>query len=245
MDNPSRSWETWGKTDPYFGVLTDPGYRTSVLDDAARRRFFATGEAHIAEVFATIRSFAPDFSPRRALDFGCGVGRLVLPIAARVPEVIGIDVSPSMLEEARRVAAHLPAVSFSQQIPDGPFDLVHSYIVFQHIPEPQGQKIVRQLASRLAPQGIGALQVLYGASLPRWKRLIHWARNHVPGANALVNVATRNAIGRPVMQMNVYSLNRLIRSLHDAGCEVHRMTYTDHGWPGTYIYFRKQPKAAS
>lgn len=46
----------------------------------------------------------------RALEIGCGIGRLLGPIAARVGRVIGIDVSPRMVEAARRRTAGDPRV---------------------------------------------------------------------------------------------------------------------------------------
>ena len=39
---------------------------------------------------------------RRVLDFGCGIGRAARAMAARGAEVIGLDVSPAMIAEARR-----------------------------------------------------------------------------------------------------------------------------------------------
>lgn len=66
---------------------------------------------------------------RRALDVGTGTGAGALEIAKRFPgaEVVGLDVSPAMLEEARRLA---PGVEFVEgdatALPfgNGEFDLV-------------------------------------------------------------------------------------------------------------------------
>lgn len=66
---------------------------------------------------------------RRALDVGTGTGAGALEIAKRFhgAEVVGLDVSPAMLEEARRIA---PGVEFvegdasSLPFEDGEFDLV-------------------------------------------------------------------------------------------------------------------------
>ena len=66
---------------------------------------------------------------RRALDVGTGTGAGALEIAKRFhgAEVVGLDVSPAMLEEARRIA---PGVEFvegdASSLPfgDGEFDLV-------------------------------------------------------------------------------------------------------------------------
>src|SRR5262245_52302229 len=96
-------WEKMGRKDPYFGVLTNDKFRSGQIDAAARAEFFASGERHVQTCFETIpRCFARPFAPRRTLDFGCGVGRLVIPFARRCGEVVGADVSPAMLAEARR-----------------------------------------------------------------------------------------------------------------------------------------------
>ena len=72
--------------------------------------------------------------PRRVLDLGTGTGVVALALAERYPEaeVVGVDLSPAMIEEARR---RLPAELASSvrfevgdasalEYPDGSFDLV-------------------------------------------------------------------------------------------------------------------------
>ena len=72
--------------------------------------------------------------PRRVLDLGTGTGVVALALAERYPEgeVVGIDLSPGMIEEARRklVPALAGRVRFevgdasALALPDGDFDLV-------------------------------------------------------------------------------------------------------------------------
>lgn len=47
------------------------------------------------------------FQPRRVLDAGCGTGRVAIELDRRGVEVVGVDVDPSMLATARRLAPHL------------------------------------------------------------------------------------------------------------------------------------------
>src|SRR3954469_547208 len=102
INDSDEDWERFGRTDPYFAVLTAPEFHGQ-LSDAERAKFFDSGEAHVERVIAIIRDrLDPGFAPRTALDFGCGVGRLLIPLAKRCDEVAGVDVSPSMLAEARR-----------------------------------------------------------------------------------------------------------------------------------------------
>jgi SAM-dependent methyltransferase len=44
---------------------------------------------------------APDLPRRRALDFGCGAGRLTQPLADRFDHAVGVDIAPSMIARAK------------------------------------------------------------------------------------------------------------------------------------------------
>lgn len=71
-----RDWEQYGRQDPYFGVLTHEQFHRKDMTVRAREEFFATGVQHVAHVFDGIRThLSPDFAPKAALDFGCGVGK--------------------------------------------------------------------------------------------------------------------------------------------------------------------------
>src|SRR5215471_12097034 len=93
-----KVWEYFGKNDPYYGVLTQERYSGKALTKNLKDEFLATGEKYVSSVFATIHErFDPAFRPHRALDFGCGVGRIALPLARICDSVVGVDVSESML----------------------------------------------------------------------------------------------------------------------------------------------------
>src|SRR2546421_2721936 len=75
----------------------------------------------------------------RILDLGCGTGHLTAQIAEAGAEVIGIDSSPPMIEQARRAYPHLhfeiaDARDFSVA---GPFDAVFSNAVLHWVREPE------------------------------------------------------------------------------------------------------------
>jgi SAM-dependent methyltransferase len=48
------------------------------------------------------------YRPGSVLDAGCGTGRVAIELARRGIEVVGVDVDPSMLATARRLAPELP-----------------------------------------------------------------------------------------------------------------------------------------
>lgn len=77
----------------------------------------------------------------RALEIGCGPGRLMRHLAARFGEVHGVDVSDEMIRLARQKLQDVPHAhvhtgtgSDLRAFADESFDFVYSYAVFQHIP---------------------------------------------------------------------------------------------------------------
>ena len=248
INNSDKDWERFGKTDPYFAVLTAPEFHGR-LSDTERAKFFASGKTHIDTILAIIRDrLDPSFAPVRALDFGCGVGRLLLPLAELCRDVTGVDVSPSMLAEARRNcdAAGADNVQLVQgddglSAVAGPFDFVHTYIVLQHIPAERGEKLVSKLAAKLAPGGVGMFHVPYTDGRERLtSRLVYWLRMNVPGGKWALNLARGRSLRAPVIQMNEYSVTRLLEILWREGCREAHVRFSDHdGARGVLIFARK------
>jgi SAM-dependent methyltransferase len=239
------AWEEWGRRDPYFGVITDPRFRRSVMDEPAKRAFFESGEPHVQHVLATIRKhFDPDFVPRRVLEFGCGVGRLLFPFAAIAEDVVGLDVSSSMLQEARQNcdARQLRNVRLLRTDDDvsvadaDTFDLIHSCIVFQHIPANRGRVIFRNLLQHLGPGGMGAIQFTYS------KRRFADTFGVAPPESVLPEVAVCGGSGDadPEMQMNPYNMNEILFLMQQRGVQKCHLEFTDHGGElGVFLYFSK------
>ena len=98
----------------------------------------------------------------RVLDVGCGVGRWSRLLASRGAIVTGIDLSPTMIEEARRRAARAGLASRCRFLVQDlahldagePYDLVLGVTVLQHILDPHSLRTATQrLAEHLAPAG--------------------------------------------------------------------------------------------
>jgi len=169
-------WEFFAREDPYWAVLTQEKFHKQNLDENARADFFASGEEYVDWVFETIRQHVnPGFNPRSALDFGCGVGRLIIPLGARCTSVIGVDVSESMIREARlaceskgirnaRFVLGLDKLPTSERV-----SFINTFVVFQHIPCLRGLDLLKQLLALLADDGVGAIHITYskgGDTLP-------------------------------------------------------------------------------
>jgi SAM-dependent methyltransferase len=220
-----RDWENWGQKDPYYGVLSDDDFRASTLNAERKKAFFQSGEQHVDALLETIRSFfSADFRPRRALDFGCGVGRLLIPLAKRSDQAVGVDVSPSMLTEAASNCADQQVHNVELVVSDdalsqvhGQYDLIHSHIVFAHIHPQRGNGLIRVLASKVSAGGFIAVQILYSCNAPRWRRALVKLRYTLPPLNAIRNLMRGRSMTEPAMQLHVYDLRTQMKTLRKLG----------------------------
>ncbi len=244
----NQEWEEYGRLDPYFGVVSHSRFHSGQLDRATLEDFFASGARHVEEVFGVIHEqMRADFRPGRALDFGCGVGRITIPLARMCASVVGVDISESMLKEARKNCDSrgignvelFPSDDMLSAVA-GTFDFIHSFIVLQHIPPRQGELLIRTLLDRLSEGGIAVLQLTYHRRASGVRRTVHWMRRVVPLVNGLVNVMQGRALRYPLMDMYNYDVNRVLLILQELGCSGCHMRFTDHGGHlGVVVYLVK------
>jgi 2-polyprenyl-3-methyl-5-hydroxy-6-metoxy-1,4-benzoquinol methylase len=246
-----KEWGKFGKRDAYYGVYAQEKYRHANLTPEGKKEFFESGADHIGEVLENIaRHLDPTFKITKALDFGCGVGRLTIPLADSATSVTGADVSESMLREARhncdlRSIDNVVFVKSDDNLSElsGTYDLIHSYLVFQHIPVARGEQLFKKLLARLEAGGVCVAHFTY-ASTRRTKRLMRVVHKYVPFSGMAFNLIRGKAPSAPLMQMNAYGLNRVFRLIQDAqplNCFVH---FTRHdGELGVVIYFQKGKSA--
>lgn len=216
-------WEKWGQQDPYFGVLTHDKFRNVSIEDNWEE-FFSIGQELVDIVLARYSTCFGPLKTGRALDFGCGVGRLTLALADRFDEVRGIDISPSMLAEAEknaRAEAKADRVTFGLSDDElsqaaGQYDLVFSFIVLQHIPVDRGMAVIRRLIGRVRP---GGAFFLHFSTWPR-PTLVNRVAAQLkssPVRMGLYNLARGQSFGQPTMLMENYPLGTVLKLLHDAG----------------------------
>jgi SAM-dependent methyltransferase len=137
----------------------------------------ATAKVELDSLFSRLGD-----DPRRGTcaEVGCGPGRMTGHLAERFDRVIAVDVSPGMLDLARRnvgarnVEFRLVSGSRVETLEDGIADVVLCYLVLQHLP---GREVIgsylREFARVLAPGGRAYVQlpVLGPGPLPRGWRL--------------------------------------------------------------------------
>lgn len=244
-----RAWKQYGKDNPYFGVLSDERFRGASLSESALRDFYASGEEYVQETLAVCQRHFAAPNLAKALDFGCGVGRLTIPLACRFESVTGIDVSQAMLDEARTSCKTLGVsnVRFLQDLEElaheqGTFSFVNTFIVLQHIEPSRGLDVVVAMLRLLGKGGYGAIHMTYAREKDRanlgsrtlGSKAIQAMRRPF---SALQRMLTRRD---PEMQMNAYSLNKVLFILQDADVQEVHTRFTDHGghW-GVQLLFAK------
>jgi 2-polyprenyl-3-methyl-5-hydroxy-6-metoxy-1,4-benzoquinol methylase len=226
------------------------------FDQGAREAFFCSGQDYAAMVLGLAERHlaqVPRFN--RILDFGCGVGRLALAFAPHADEVVGVDISPGMLAEAKRNADEFGAHNTQWVLSDddltrvtGDFDFVHTFITLQHLSCERGYRMIHRLVGRLRHRGIGILHLTYanGSGTPMARRLLTTLYERVTFTYTLRNLLKLLPSDTRQMHMSRYDLSRVMRLLQEAGChELHvRLTEASHyGYPlyGAIILFRMEP----
>ena len=146
-----------------WAVLTDKGKDRNrwTTED-----FLATGVDEIAAVLARLAELGLEAGRGRALDFGCGAGRLSHGLAAAgFAEVLGCDISPTMLEKAREIVPD-PACRFVQvtgtdlsAVETDSVDLVYSCRVLQHMPPALAHGYVREFWRVARPGAVVVFQM--------------------------------------------------------------------------------------
>jgi len=235
------AWEEWGRRDPYFGVITDPKYRRSSINERSTQEFFDSGRSHVDYVLTTIKKYInPEFAPCTVLDFGCGVGRLLLPFATVANDVLGLDVSLSMLREARkncheRGMRNVRLLHSDDELSTltETFDLIHSCIVLQHIPIKRGRVIFAKLLRHVRPGGVCAIQLTYSKAI--------FAATHGVAPPEPAGAARHTAKDNPdpEIQMNPYNINEILWLMQNRGVTRFHTEFTDHGGElGLFLFFQ-------
>src|SRR5690349_15678614 len=111
MSRQAREWDDLAGLDPLWAVLSQPAFARDGGGDV--EAFFATGDGEVSGALDVARELGLPVRYGSALDFGCGVGRLTRALAARFERCVGVDVSPRMVDAARRLNADVPNVEFT------------------------------------------------------------------------------------------------------------------------------------
>lgn len=167
LDQIAREWRKFGETDPHWSVLVDEKFRAGSID-AHLDEFYHSGIEAVSMALKPLsRAGLPLDNLKKAMDFGCGVGRLTLALAGQIDRVVGVDISPPHLALARQranqtgiVNATFEAISSIEDLTRfSDFDLVISFIVLQHNPPPVMAALYEGLLRALRIGGVAVIQI--------------------------------------------------------------------------------------
>lgn len=239
-------WEYFAANNPYHTVVTLEKYKTENLAESLRDEFFSDGALYLEKVWQEIEVNFGQFSPSRVLDFGCGVGRVVIPFTTRTTTVTGVDISENMLEEAKHNCQirNIENVNFFQtdeffRNDNLKFDLIHSAMVFQHIKPVLGMQMLKTLIERLENHGIAVLHFTYLHTKGWLKSLQLSAYRDIPFLYKIKGILQRRNI-EPFYPIYTYNLNAIMAVLQENDCHRCMVRFSQHGFNGVLLFFQKR-----
>lgn len=155
-DGMQAHWERFADDDPMWYIAR--WNRDWTVED-----FFASGKAMVDRMMAWAEPLLPGRD--RMLEIGCGLGRTSVHFADRFARVDAIDISEKMIRQARslntRDNLHFAPASGRDlaEFEDSVFDMVYSFMVFQHIPDAAViETYLSEVCRILKPRGVATLQ---------------------------------------------------------------------------------------
>jgi SAM-dependent methyltransferase len=200
-----KVWSAYGTQDPYFSVLTDDKYHKEHIAEH-EAEFWDTGKKSVSALKEIYEEYHTHFkgtgsgqAKPRVLDYGCGVGRLML---AWGEGCEGCDISQAHLDIAKdklgcgaEAGLHLVEPG---ECPKG-FDVIFSLIVLQHNRPELMKKCIKSIVEALNPDGLAMLHA------PFYIRNVHRSEE--------------------VMEMNYITKDEFLKTVEEAGAKV--IAYND------------------
>ncbi len=247
LERHREEWETLAALDPLWAIASAETARGNKWDIDA---FFATGPPEVAPVFAVLETLGRPTGSARALDFGCGVGRLTRVLAERFAEACGVDISAQMIELAEKLNRDQRGCRFFvndradlSRFDDDSFDLVFENLVLQHLPNVQlVEGYVREFRRITRPDGVVVFQL---PSSLRWQyrlgiRRRAFAALKLAGAS---ETFLHNRLRLTPMTMLAIRESDAVGLLDRAGLDlVHVERRDDPAWPVRYLRYYAAPR---
>ena len=169
-DRSHKRWEELAREDAEFYIWTDlaPG-----------DEFFRSGERDAARILEFARPHLRSLGS--ALEIGCGIGRITIPMSRTFGSVTGVDVAPTMLEKLRancrqRSIGNIQGMLAPESWDATRHDFAYTRIVLQHIASwPEILKYFSRVSRSL---NHGA--IFYAQFDTRRSNPLYWVRNRMP-----------------------------------------------------------------
>lgn len=165
LEGVKDCWDKLARTKPVGSML--PAGTSNINDVDA---LFAFGQREIDDVMQYVASQGINVGRKKALDFGCGLGRSTQALARYFDEVYGIDIAPSIIELAEKHNRHHSQCKYLvnqtndlKVLGDNSFDFIWCYGVL-HLIEPRYfRNYIKEFFRIVVP---GGLVVFHQAAKP-------------------------------------------------------------------------------
>jgi 2-polyprenyl-3-methyl-5-hydroxy-6-metoxy-1,4-benzoquinol methylase len=210
-----NNWDWFGRVDPLWAISSYKDKKGNKWDN---NEFFSTGLVEIEKIMKYLESHNVEVRHNKALDFGCGVGRLTQALARYFDSVDGLDIAPSMIQLANRYNSFGDRVHYYlnnsedlSNFSEDSYDFIYTTDVLQHIPPKQSLNYLIELIRILSPKGILIFQ------LPSENLNIIYNLLYILGiSNALVNLYGKTK-HIPIMEYHYVKLDHVMYFLKEHG----------------------------
>ncbi len=159
-----NNWDKFAIKDPLWAILTDDNKKGNKWE---KEEFFNSGKKEIDNLLAQIETNGIRINFDKAMDFGCGVGRLTQTLGEYFNNVIGFDISPKMIELAneynkkRNCRYNVCDLINIKKKQSNEFDFIYSNITLQHIQPKYVYSYLEEFQRILKNNGIIVFQLAH------------------------------------------------------------------------------------
>jgi len=163
IEELQKNWEAFAQSDPMWAILSAPDKQGRKWDP---QEFFQSGVIEIEAVLSQADALDITIQRDKALDFGCGLGRLTQALCQHFEGCYGIDIAPTMISGARKFNRFGNRCNYIVNsdpdlrcFPDGLFNFIYTNIVLQHMQPRYSKGYIKEFLRVLARGGVALFQV--------------------------------------------------------------------------------------
>jgi len=226
-------WEEKAKYDPFWIILTSTKWKGL---NSNKKEFFKSGAIEAANLFKFIKENKIKINfTGRALDFGCGIGRITRALKGYFQNVVGIDISPTMIKLARQenyefdIEFILNQREDLQLLENRSFDFIYSNIVLQHLSNPIQIKYIKEFSRIIKIGGVLIMQIPSKRLYQNWGERVKDSVNKILPRGLKIEILKKifNKKTEKFFEMNTLSEGKILRIAQKEGLDVICISYTN------------------